>query len=173
MDKILSDLLDLARIGRVRRPSEDVKLRELVEEALQRLNGVLRAKNVTVKVSPDLPVVHGDRVRLREVFENLIENAATYTSGQKQPLIEIGTRRQEDQQIIFVKDNGQGIDPRFHNRIFELFEKLDPGAEGTGIGLALAKRIIAVHRRPDLGRVRRAGTGFHLLFYHPRKKANR
>jgi signal transduction histidine kinase len=145
MDKILSDLLELARIGRVRRPSEDVKLRELVEEALQRLNGVLQAKNVTVKISPDLPVVHGDRVRLREVFENLIENAAIYTSEQKQPLIEIGTRRQQDQLIIFVKDNGQGIDPRYHNRIFELFEKLDPGTEGTGIGLALAKRIIEVH----------------------------
>jgi signal transduction histidine kinase len=145
MDKILSDLLELARIGRVRRPAEDVQLGQLVQEALQKLNGLLQAKDIMVKVSPDLPIVHGDRVRLREVFENLIENAATYTFGQEQPLIEIGTRPQEGQEIIFVKDNGQGIDPRYHNRIFELFEKLDPGTEGTGIGLALTKRIIEVH----------------------------
>ena len=145
MDKILADLLEFARIGRVRRPLEDVELGQLVQEALQRLDRLLQSKDIMVKISPDLPIVYGDRVRLREVFESLIENAATYMSGQEQPLIEIGTRHQEGQEIIFVKDNGEGIDPRYHNRIFELFEKLDPGTEGPGIGLALAKRIIEVH----------------------------
>ena len=145
MDKILSSLLELARIGRVRRPMNYVPLRQLVQEALQRLHEMLQLKGITLKVAPDLPVVYGDRVRLREVFENLIENAATYTSEWEQPLIEIGTRRQEGQQIIFVKDNGLGIDPRYHRRIFELFEKLDPSTPGTGIGLALAKRVIEVH----------------------------
>ena len=145
MDEILSDLLEFARIGRVRRPSEDVDSQQLVQEALQKLDSLIRAKSVTVRVSPDLPQVHGDRVRLREVFENLIENAAQYTSDQKEPLIEIGTRWQDDQQIIFVRDNGQGVDPRYHNRIFELFEKLDPNTQGPGIGLALARRIIEVH----------------------------
>ena len=145
MDEILSDLLEFARIGRVRRPSEDVDLGQLVGEALGRLNGLIRAKDIQLKLSPDLPSVYGDRVRLREVFENLIENAAKYTSRQTQPLIEIGTRRQGDQQVIYVRDNGQGIDPRFHNRIFELFEKLDPDTEGPGIGLAITRRIIEVH----------------------------
>lgn len=145
MDEILSDLLEFARIGRVRRPSEDIDSQQLVQEALQKLDGLIRAKSVTVKVSPDLPQVHGDRVRLREVFENLIENAAQYTSDQKEPLIKIGTRWQDDQQVIFVSDNGQGVDPRYHNRIFELFEKLDPNTQGPGIGLALARRIIEVH----------------------------
>ena len=145
MDEILSDLLEFARIGRVRRPSEDVDLGQLVQEALGRLNGLIRAKSIQVKLSSDLPSVYGDRARLREMFENLIENAATYTAGQEQPLVEIGTRRQGDQQVIFVRDNGEGIDPRYHNRIFELFEKLDPASEGPGIGLALTRRIIEVH----------------------------
>jgi signal transduction histidine kinase len=145
MDDILSDLLEFARIGRVRRPSEDVSLLQLVRQALVALNGLIGEKNVTVKVSPDLPSVYGDRLRLRQIFENLIENAATYTGGQEQPLIEIGARRQGDQQVIFVRDNGQGIEPRYHHRIFELFEKLDPGTQGSGIGLALARRIIEVH----------------------------
>ena len=145
MDEILSDLLEFARIGRVRRASEDVDIQELVQEALHKLGGLVRAKNITVNLSPDLPHVYGDRVRLREVFENLIENAAKYMSDQEQPMIEIGIRWQNDQQIIFVKDNGQGVDPRYHNRIFELFEKLDPNTQGPGIGLALTKRIIEVH----------------------------
>lgn len=145
MDEILSDLLEFARIGRVRRPSEAIESEQLAQEALQKLDGLIRAKNITVKIAPDLPRVYGDRVRLREAFENLIENAATYTSDQEQPLIEIDTRWQEDQKIIFVRDNGQGVDPRYHNRIFELFEKLDPNTQGPGIGLALTKRIIEVH----------------------------
>lgn len=98
-----------------------------------------------MRVSPELPTVHGDRLRLGEVFENLIENAAIYMSGQEHPLIEIGTRIQADEQVIFVRDNGQGIELRYHSRIFELFEKLDPATEGSGIGLALIKRIIEVH----------------------------
>ncbi|HET6594528.1 MAG TPA: ATP-binding protein [Anaerolineales bacterium] len=145
MDEILSDLLEFARIGRVRRPSEEIESEHLAREALQKLDGLIRAKKIAVKLSPALPRLYGDRVRLREVFENLIENAAQYTSEQEHPSIEIGARWQEDQQIIYVKDNGQGVDPRYHNRIFELFEKLDPNTQGPGIGLALTKRIIEVH----------------------------
>jgi signal transduction histidine kinase len=145
MDEILSDLLEFARIGRVRRPSEEVDLQKIVQEALKKFEGLVRAKNIKVELSPVLPRVYGDRIRLREVFENLIENAAQYTSEREQPWIEIGTRWQADEQIIFVRDNGPGVDPRYHKRIFELFEKLDPNTQGPGIGLALTKRIIEVH----------------------------
>lgn len=145
MDRILSELLELARIGRVRRPMEDVPLRQLVEEALQMHHELLQAKGVRVQVAPGLPIVYGDRVRLRELLESLIENAATFTSEWEPPQIEIGARNEGARRVIFVRDNGPGIDPRYHNRIFELFEKLDPDAEGTGIGLALSKRIIEMH----------------------------
>ena len=167
MDEILSDLLEFARIGRVRRPSEDVNLGQLAQEALRMLNGVIRAKNIRVELSPDLPNVHGDRVRLREVFQNLVENAAAYTSGQEHPLIEIGTRKQADQQVIFVKDNGPGIDPRYHHRIFELFEKLDPNTEGPGIGLALTRRIIEVHGGSIWVESEGQGTGSTFCFTLP------
>ena len=145
MDDLLSNLLEFFRVGRVIRPPEDVDLSQLTQEVLQTLDELIRTKAVTVRVSPDLPTVYGDRIRLRQVLENLIENAAKYTQGQLSPLIEIGTRTQDGQQIIFVRDNGQGIDPRYHKRIFNLFEQLDPNREGTGIGLALVKRIIEVH----------------------------
>lgn len=145
LDEILSNLLELARVGRVIRPSEEVDFGQLTREVLQSLDAHILSDGITVNVSPHLPMVYGDRARLREVLENLIGNAIKYTGGHPGPLIEIGTRTQDGGQVIFVRDNGQGIDPRYHNRIFNLFEKLDPNVEGTGIGLALTKRIIEVH----------------------------
>jgi signal transduction histidine kinase len=145
MNELLSGLLELSRIGRVIHPSEEVDLRQLTRETLEFLDLRLRTKNVTVDVSPDLPVVYGDRLRLREVLENLIENAIKHSGAQEHLRIEIGTRKQDGQAIIFVRDNGMGIDPRYHNRIFNLFEKLDLNVEGAGIGLALVKRIVEWH----------------------------
>jgi len=80
-----------------------------------------------------------------EVLQNLIVNAVKFMGDQMQPLIEIGFRSFEDRGVFFVKDNGIGIASEFHDRIFGLFNKLDPFSEGTGIGLALVKRIIEVH----------------------------
>lgn len=145
MDELLRDLLELSRVGRVTRPLENIDLHQLTQEALHTLAPLLRSKKITVQVSPDLPTLYGDRLRLGEVLENLIENAARYMGEPPQPLIEISTREQDGEQVIFVRDNGQGIDPRYHGRIFKLFEKLDPNGEGTGIGLALVKRIVEVH----------------------------
>jgi signal transduction histidine kinase len=82
---------------------------------------------------------------LREVFENLITNAAKYAGDQPEPNIEIGARDNGNEQVIFVKDNGIGIEEQYQTRIFALFEKLNPTIEGTGIGLALVKRIIETH----------------------------
>jgi len=145
MDELLSDLLELSRIGRIIQPPEEVDLCQLTQESLRPLDTLIRAKDITVSISSDLPTVYGDRTRLREVLENLIENAAKYTNEQSKPLIKIGCKIENGQPIIFVRDNGQGIDSRYHNRIFNLFEQLDPNMEGTGIGLALSKRIIEVH----------------------------
>lgn len=145
MDELLSDLLELSRVGRIIKPLEEVDLCQLTREALQPLEALIRTKNITVSISPDLPTVYADRTRMREVLQNLIENAAKYTNGQPRPLMEIGSKVLDGEPTIFVRDNGQGIDPRYHNRIFNLFEQLDPGMEGTGVGLALIKRIIEVH----------------------------
>jgi PAS domain S-box-containing protein len=145
MDELLSGLLELSRIGRVINPIEEVDLVQLTQEALETLDMRMRSRNVTIKIAPDLPVVCGDRIRLREVLENLFDNAAKYASNQPNPIIKIGAREENSLPVIFVKDNGIGIDPRYHSRIFNLFERLDTTAEGTGIGLALVKRIIEWH----------------------------
>ncbi len=145
MHRLLDDLLELSRIGRVVHPPEDVPLGELVKDALELLKGQLEPKGIAVEVAPDLPVVHADRRRLLEVIQNLIENAAKFTGGQAQPRVEVGWRRDGLERVFYVRDNGQGIEPRFLERVFGLFEKLDPSAEGTGVGLALVRRIIEAH----------------------------
>jgi signal transduction histidine kinase len=96
-------------------------------------------------VDAEFPLVRVDRVRIVEVLQNLITNAAKFMGKQKHPLIDIGMKSINEENIFFVKDNGSGIAPEFHDRIFGLFNKLDPFSDGTGIGLALVKRIIEVH----------------------------
>jgi signal transduction histidine kinase len=80
------------------------------------------------------------------VLQNLIENAVKYREERTAPRIEVGCRARAEQPVFYVKDNGVGIEPRFHNKIFGLYDKLDPASPGTGIGLALVKRIVELHR---------------------------
>lgn len=145
MDLLLADLLELSRIGRVMNPAELIKLADVVQDALESIHARIHTKNITVRITPNLPTVYADRIRMREVLENLIDNAAKYMGDQPNPLIEIGANEGNEEYIVFVKDNGMGIDPQYHTKIFSLFEKLNPESEGTGIGLALIKRIIEVH----------------------------
>jgi signal transduction histidine kinase len=145
MDELLSDLLELSRIGRIVHPPEKVDVAELTRDAIEMLDAHIHSKNVNVLISSELPTLYGDRLRLREVLENLISNAVKYMGDQPSPTIEIGIRSEANEPTIFVRDNGIGIEERYQSRIFTLFEKLNPDIEGTGIGLALVKRIIEVH----------------------------
>jgi signal transduction histidine kinase len=145
METLLRELLELSRVGRVMNPPETVSLAVLARQAVTLLHGRLRAAGVRVEIQPDLPLVRGDRTRLLEVLQNLIENAVKFRSGQGEPVVEVGSRPGPDGPVVFVRDNGIGIDPRYHDRVFALFERLDPRVEGTGVGLALVKRIVEVH----------------------------
>jgi len=146
MHQLLRELLELSRIGRLMNPPEPVAFEGLAREALVLVHGQLELRGVTVTLDPNLPVVYGDRQRLVEVLQNLVDNAANCMGEQSDPHIEIGQRGEEDGKLVFyVKDNGIGIAPEYHERIFGLFEKLDAKTEGTGIGLALVKRIVEFH----------------------------
>ncbi|HUE97689.1 MAG TPA: PAS domain S-box protein [Anaerolineales bacterium] len=147
MQQLLSDLLELSRIGRMMNPSQSIDLGKMIAEVLELLHGRIHGGRVRVSVDENLPHVHGDRPRLFEVWQNLIDNAAKFMGDQPDPHIEIGQEgtTNDGSPILFVRDNGIGIDPKFKDRIFGLFEKLDPRSEGTGIGLALVKRIVEFH----------------------------
>jgi len=143
MFRLLNELLELSRIGRMINPPIDTPFAEIVKEALDLTKG--QTGNVQVIVQDALPTVNGDHPRLVEVMQNLIDNAVKFSSDQPEPRIEIGTKKMDGETIFFVADNGVGIDPKFHEKVFGLFDKLDSKSEGTGIGLALVKRIIEVH----------------------------
>ncbi|HEX2996034.1 MAG TPA: ATP-binding protein [Anaerolineales bacterium] len=147
MQRLLNDLLELSRIGRLVNESESIDLKKLISEVLELLYGRIHGGNISVKVADGLPNIYGDRPRLFEVLQNLIDNAAKFMGDQPQPCIEIGQKGtgSDGKPILFIRDNGIGIDPKFQDRIFGLFDKLDPRTDGTGIGLALVKRIIEIH----------------------------
>lgn len=146
MQALLNDLLELSRVGRIINTPEDILFEEIVNEAIDHVRGQLNEIDAIIEVQAKYPVVHGDRVRLVEVVQNLIDNAVKYSNPNKKPRIEIGTsgKDKSGHEIIYVRDNGIGIEKQYHENIFGLFNKLDAQSEGTGIGLSLVKRIIEV-----------------------------
>ncbi len=126
-------------------PPVEIDSVRLIQDALENMDARIRSKSVTVDIAPEIPSLYGDRIRIREGFENLIDNAVNYMGEQTDPVIKIGAMIEKDELIYFVKDNGMDIEKKYHERIFNLFEKLNPTVEGTGIGLALVKRIIETH----------------------------
>ncbi|MFQ5571495.1 MAG: PAS domain S-box protein [Rhodothermales bacterium] len=144
MKRLLDELLELSRIGRLMNMPEEVSLAALAQDAVDLLAGRIEEQKIDVVIDPGLPCVLGDRVRLLEVFQNLIDNAAKFMGAQPQPRIDIGLRKDGEEDVIFVKDNGMGIEAKYHEKVFGLFDRLHHDREGTGIGLALAKRIVEV-----------------------------
>jgi signal transduction histidine kinase len=145
MRQLLDELLELSRIGRLANPAIEISFGELAREAVELVQGELTARQVEVKIEADLPWVFVDRIRIVEVLQNLISNAIKFMGERTDPLIEICVRKTDQQPVFYVRDNGIGIAPEYHERIFGLFNKLDLTSDGTGIGLALVKRIIEVH----------------------------
>ncbi len=145
MARLLDELLQLSRIGRVVNEWQEIELGALVDEVMEQLTSQITERGVDVVIAPDLPRISGDRVRLLEVLQNLIENAVKFSGDRLRPRVDVGSRLDGSETVIFVRDNGLGIDPRYHQQIFGLFKRLDTEIDGTGVGLALVKRIIEVH----------------------------
>jgi PAS domain S-box-containing protein len=145
MSTMINDLLELSRVGRVMSAPLPVDMNVLVADVLAQLAGLLDGHQIEMCVHAVLPTVLGDRQRIFEVMQNLIENAIKYMGEQATPRIEIGVWHDDRENGLFVSDNGIGIDAKNHETIFGLFNKLDLKSGGAGVGLALVKRIIDVH----------------------------
>ena len=145
MSELIDDLLQLSRIGRVPQYLADVDIGALVHELKDELSDRFAEAQATLHIADDMPSVHADRARMVEVFENLLTNAIKYGCQGERSLIEVGAEQREGQWIYYVRDNGPGIEPQFHHKIFGLFQRLDSTQEGTGVGLAIVARVMQVH----------------------------
>lgn len=112
---------ELSRIGRFIKPREEVRLGHLAREAVSRVSRRVAERGVQVEIAPDLPQVYGDGPRIRDVLENLVDNAVKFVCAQSEAHVQIGARRDNEEVAIYVRDNGIGIDPRY--KVFLKFSK--------------------------------------------------
>jgi signal transduction histidine kinase len=145
MHEMLEELLAVSRAGRVVNAPRPVPLKHVVREASEALAKEIEERGVAIDVAPDLPTVRADPTRLREVLQNLIGNAVRFMGDQPDPRIEISATRENGHTVCSVRDNGIGIAPEHFERVFGIFNRLNPSIEGTGVGLAVAKRVIEAH----------------------------
>jgi signal transduction histidine kinase len=149
MESLINDLLNLSRIGRVVERKREFPFAEPLEEALATLRPLIEARGIKIVVREGLPTVYGERKRIAQVMDNLLNNAVKYIGNENPaPRIDVGFEEKNGRKVFFVRDNGIGIEARYFGKIFQLFERL-PAAkrvgDGTGIGLTIVKRIIEHH----------------------------
>lgn len=146
MTRLIDDLLDFSRMGRAELRRTQVNLQELLEKVIQELQPETAGRNIVWKKG-FLPWVQADASLLRQVLSNLIFNAIKYTRPRDPAEIEIGCMSEADETVIFVRDNGVGFDMQYADKLFGVFQRLhsQEDFEGTGIGLANVRRIVARH----------------------------
>jgi PAS domain S-box-containing protein len=146
MKRLIEELLELSRITRVRGERQPVEASALIADVISDLEYSIREKGVELRVQPGLPAVIAEPVRLREVFKNLISNAVKF-SDESGGIVEVGSQDADGAVQFFVRDNGIGIDEQYHERIFQIFQRLNrrEDYEGTGAGLTICKKIVEAH----------------------------
>ena len=146
LEQLTEDLLAPARLSSDARPFLPVDCQHVAEEAVSLLDAAITDSGGLVEAVGELPVVIGDRTQLLQLFLNLVGNGLKYCRG-KTPVVRLSARQQDDQWVFSVADNGIGIDARHHDKVFEVFKRLHTDQEfaGTGIGLAVCRRIVEGH----------------------------
>jgi signal transduction histidine kinase len=146
MARLIDDLLAFSRLGRRELRKQAVRPRDLVEEVLAELRAEQGAQQIEVTIH-DLPACQADPALLRQVYANLLSNAYKFTQERQVARIEVGALHQEEGPVYFVRDNGVGFDMRYADKLFGVFQRLHGAEEyeGTGVGLAIAQRIVHRH----------------------------
>jgi signal transduction histidine kinase len=145
MDRSLDGLLKITRISLVVNTPQRFALSELCEEVKNMLQEAVTRNDIEIEIASDMPEVFVDKTQISDAMRNILENAIKFCREDVKPKISVSAENQDNRVQCRVKDNGIGIDPRYLDRIFGLFEQLNQSIDGTGVGLALVKRIIESH----------------------------
>ncbi|HEX5692723.1 MAG TPA: ATP-binding protein, partial [Roseiflexaceae bacterium] len=142
MDALISDLLTYSRLSRSELHLQSVNLQLVVEQSVAQLEQELRERNAELEVEQDMPVVRGQTTILIQVVTNLLSNAVKFMPPERVPQVRVWAEQREDMVRLWVEDNGLGIDPRYRERVFSVFERLHGSEQypGTGIGLAIVRK---------------------------------
>ncbi len=159
MRNLIDDLLSYSRVTTQQADFSTVSLDRVMTELLNTLDIHIQETDAKISVK-DLPDIRGDENQMYQLFQNLVSNALRYRHDKRKPHIRIWSEKKDDMARIYIKDNGIGFDEKYKNRIFNIFERLHGRHkyEGTGIGLAIVKKIILRHKgsidvqsKPDVG----------------------
>lgn len=140
MDRLILDLLDYSRVGRIRSPPEKVEMKKLIVEAYEDVKSAAKEKPVKFSLKGDFPITFCEKSRTKQIFANLLENSLKYSKDSVE--IEVGCLDRDGEYEFWVKDNGIGFEMTYHDRIFDPFTRLERSGEGSGIGLATVKKIV-------------------------------
>jgi PAS domain S-box-containing protein len=145
MSTLIDDILELSRTGRTEFQLKPVEFDAIINTVLKDFREEIVSGGISIKIGK-VPAINCDLILMQTVFSNLVSNVIKFTHGKERPEIEIGFNEEKD--VIFIKDNGIGFDMQYHDKIFQAFQRLHlpEEYEGTGIGLALVKRIINRHQ---------------------------
>jgi light-regulated signal transduction histidine kinase (bacteriophytochrome) len=145
MQNLIQDLLAYSRVTTKGNEFKDIKMEEALEQALVNLKMSIEENNANITHDP-LPIITADYSQMIQLLQNLIGNSIKYRSD-KIPEIHISAQEKDNDWIFSVEDNGIGIDPQYSDQVFQIFKRLHTNEEykGTGIGLAITKRIIERH----------------------------
>jgi PAS domain S-box-containing protein len=146
MAQLIDDILSFSRMGRREMATVPIDMAKLVPEVFAELQAAAPNRRLTLVVG-DLPPTRGDRAMIRQVVVNLLSNAVKFTAARPEAVIEAGCRSEAGEDRYYVKDNGAGFDMKYVDKLFSIFQRLHSTAEfeGTGIGLAIVKRIVTRH----------------------------
>ena len=118
---------------------------EIIDEVQDILAGLISERKVNFQLPDTDLMLFGDRSRICQLWQNLIENAIKYNHEEGTPHIELGVRQSNGETVFYIKDNGLGIDSQYHGKIFGVFDKLDPKSPGAGLGLSMVQRIVETY----------------------------
>ncbi len=168
INELIKDLLELSMVGRSALKLENVEVEKLIGEAVKHFQREIEKKGIKLIVRKEVEAVYCDRARMEQVLNNLISNAIKFMDQAAEPKIEIGVREEGNLFSFWVKDNGTGIKKEYHEKIFEVFHRIDKRVKGNGVGLSIVKKIVETHGG-TIGVESEEGKGSRFYFTLPKK----
>lgn len=146
MGQLINDLLELCRVGRIAEEKQYLDMNVILKSFKESLRNRLEKEGFNLVLESAYPTIYANESRVLQVFENLMSNAYKYgRSASGENVVKIGSRENEDEYLFSITDNGQGIPREYHEKIFGLFYRLDNDMDGTGVGLAVVRKVLQFH----------------------------